>query len=181
MDDLAPRLSQLSADIDRLEAAVAPLLLDGHQTTTSQRLPLLDRAKLQVLAGYALESTLFCSLGLAGVDARSHAVFRELLRVRQYMQKIDAVEKKSSAADDGPASRLDKAAAIRFVKADMDDPDVRAKLGQLEKEAAAAAKTSRNAGSSSSRSRKRGGASSAGDRRDSSNLAKRPKKSGRPS
>lgn len=193
MDDLSPRLRQLSADIDTLEAAVGPLLLENNQAAASLRLPLLDRAKLQVLASYALESTLFSSLGLAGVNVHDHAVRQELQRVRGYIEKISAIEKKDANAT--PTSRLDKTAAIRFVRAEMDDPNVRAQLGQLEKKEAAAAKSggsgsgngsgngnNSNTAAHTTRGRKRGGGPGAGsgDRRDGgSNLAKRPKKGGR--
>ncbi|CAK7218645.1 hypothetical protein SCUCBS95973_003558 [Sporothrix curviconia] len=156
MDDIQPRIRQLAADIDRLEAAVGPLLLNQPSSSASStsvtnghaaaamRLPLLDKAKLHVLATFALESTLYCSLGLAGVDARNHAVFRELQRVRQYMGKIDAAEKPPAAAEP-PSSRLNKSAAIRFLKADLDyQPAMKSQLNELlkQEQAAAAAESS---------------------------------------
>ncbi|OAA61831.1 exosome-associated family protein [Niveomyces insectorum RCEF 264] len=199
MDDIQPRLDQLTAALDGLEAAMTPLLLDGKTgktgkttaskavsnssnslATASLRLPLLDKARLHVLASYALESTLFCSLGLAGVDVRQHAVYRELLRVRQYMTKIDGVAKPVTA----PTSRLDKAAAIRFVKADLDDPQVKAQLDALVKEAAAAATAEdddaaaagKESSSAAHRShRKRGGGPAGAAPADRNKLTKRPK------
>lgn len=51
---------------------------------------------------------------LNGVDAREHAVFTELTRVKQYFEKIKKAE------DEGPEQRtnprLDKEAAGRFIK-----------------------------------------------------------------
>ncbi|ERT00084.1 exosome complex protein LRP1 [Sporothrix schenckii 1099-18] len=194
MDDIQPRIRQLAADIDRLKAAVAPLLLNDASSSSSStnshaaaamHLPLLDKAKLHVLASFALESTLYCSLGLAGVDARNHAVFRELQRVRQYMGKIDAAEKPPVA--EPPTNRLNKSAAIRFLKADLDDsPGVRSQLDDLlkQEQAAAAAGTqsesaaARAAGNASPRGRKRGGGAAAGGGAGSSSgggLTKRPK------
>ncbi|CAK7206672.1 hypothetical protein SEUCBS139899_009476 [Sporothrix eucalyptigena] len=208
MEDIQPRIRQLAADIDRLEAAVGPLLLNqpngasassssssssstnnGH-AAAAMHLPLLDKAKLHVLASFALESTLYCSLGLAGVDARNHAVFRELQRVRQYMGKIDAAEKPPVAAE--PTSRLNKSAAIRFLKADLDDqPEMKTQLNELlkQEQAAAAAEAagtstaasakpavSRPAHNASPRGRKRGGGptpAAGGNAGDS--LTKRPK------
>lgn len=194
MDDIQPRIRQLAADIDRLEAAVGPLLLNdagglsssssnGH-AAAAMHLPLLDKAKLHVLASFALESTLYCSLGLAGVDARNHAVFRELQRVRQYMGKIDAAEKPPVA--EPPTSRLNKSAAIRFLKADLDDsPGVKSQLNELlkQEQAAAAAGTqsesaaARSANNASPRGRKRGGGPAAGGSvgRSGGSLTKRPK------
>ncbi|CAK7270278.1 hypothetical protein SEPCBS119000_004007 [Sporothrix epigloea] len=213
MEDIQPRIRQLAADIDLLEAAVAPLFLhqpsaastpatNGH-AAAAMCLPLLDRAKLHVLASLALESTLYCSLNLAGVDARNHAVFRELQRVRQYMLKIDAAEK-PPAAEEPAGSRLNKSAAIRFLKADLDDqPAMKAQLNELlkQEQAAAAAESagatistdatiskatpetlaaSRASQNSSPRGRKRGGGAtpaggSAGSGSANGSLTKRPK------
>ncbi|CAK7217345.1 hypothetical protein SBRCBS47491_003132 [Sporothrix bragantina] len=208
MDDIQPRIRQLAADIDRLEAAVGPLLLNQSSSSASStsvtnshaaaamRLPLLDKAKLHVLASFALESTLYCSLGLAGVDARNHAVFRELQRVRQYMGKIDAAEKPPAAAEQ-PSSRLNKSAAIRFLKADLDDqPAMKTQLNELlkQEQAAAAAESasatlspatsttpaasaaSRAAHNASPRGRKRGGgATPTASGGAGGSLTKRPK------
>lgn len=56
--DIGPGLDQLSTSLDQLEADLKPLL--GDLSTASSKLPLLDKAKLYVLAAYTLESLLFC-------------------------------------------------------------------------------------------------------------------------
>ncbi len=56
-------LEQLDDEIDDLEGSLAPLLKAAISQTTS-KLPLLDKAKLYVLATYAIESMLFCKLNL---------------------------------------------------------------------------------------------------------------------
>ncbi len=60
------------------------------------------------------------------MDARDHAVFTELRRVRQYFDKIKRIESPPLPRGAG----LNKEAAIRFLKADlvglrMDPPGVR--------------------------------------------------------
>jgi exosome complex protein LRP1 len=68
------------------------------------------------------------SLRLNEVDARNHAVFKELARVRQYFDKIKAVENPVGK----PEQRINKEAAARFIKADLSDQkDVGAKLNEL--------------------------------------------------
>jgi exosome complex protein LRP1 len=57
--DLTPQLETLEANLDELEEALLPLLQDMREA--SSRLPLLDKAKLNVLSTYALESLLFCA------------------------------------------------------------------------------------------------------------------------
>ena len=54
-------LEQLDDDIDDLEDSLAPVLKSALSTTSS-KLPLLDKAKLYVLVTYAIESILFCML-----------------------------------------------------------------------------------------------------------------------
>lgn len=110
-DDLHGLLGHLSTNIDDLEISLAPLLSTPLSQQTS-KLPLLDQAKLHTLAVYAIESLLFSSLRLNGVDAKSHPVFQELGRVKEYFQKI-------KVAETGPEKRpttLDREAAGRFIK-----------------------------------------------------------------
>lgn len=119
-------VDQLDDEIDDLEEALAPLIKTALSETTS-KLPLLDKAKLYVLVTYAIESMLFCELGmpylraqvtnqyiaylrLNGVKAREHPVFKELTRVKQYFDKI-----KNTQPPAPRTSTLDKAAAARFI------------------------------------------------------------------
>jgi len=112
--DLEPLLSDLSSQITSLESSLTPLL-SAPISTTASTLPLLDKAKLHVLTTYAIESLLFSSLRLSGVDAKAHPVFTELARVRQYFGKIKAVEE-HAATGGRPERVLDKGAAGRFIK-----------------------------------------------------------------
>lgn len=126
--DLLPLLEQLDDNVDDLEDALQPLL-GSSLNKMSKNMPILDKAKVHVLTTYALESLIFCELTfeifsegitdlfiaylkLRGVDAKQHPVFREITRVRQYFDKMKALETE-------PEQRtmvLDKAAAGRFIK-----------------------------------------------------------------
>jgi exosome complex protein LRP1 len=55
-------------------------------------------------------------LRLNGINAREHAVFTELTRVKQYFQKIDAAENPVAEKSN---LKLDKGAAGRFIKAGL--------------------------------------------------------------
>lgn len=112
--DLHELVGDLTSNIDDLESALAALT-QKPLTTTSSKLPLLDKAKLYVLATYALESILFNSLRLNGTDAKAHPVFAELNRVKEYFGKIKTVE----GTGGKPTSRVDKDAAGRFIKAGL--------------------------------------------------------------
>ncbi|KAH7381759.1 Sas10/Utp3/C1D family-domain-containing protein [Cadophora sp. MPI-SDFR-AT-0126] len=106
-------LETLDDEIDDLEESLQPFLKTALSEFAS-KLPLLDKAKLYVLVTYAIESMLFSYLRLNGVKAREHPVFKELTRVKQYFDKIKAIET--------PVDRtmaVDKAAAARFIKAGL--------------------------------------------------------------
>jgi exosome complex protein LRP1 len=109
--DVKELVEDMTASIDDLEASLAPLLNASLSASTS-KLPLLDKAKLYVLATYAIDSVLFSYLRLNGQNVKDHPVVQEIMRVRSYFNKIKEVEA-------GPVQRnatLDKDAAARFIK-----------------------------------------------------------------
>ena len=109
--DLRSSLEDLSSNIEDLEDSLGPILKTALSSSTS-KLPLLDKAKLYVLATYAIESLLFSYIRLHGTDVKSHPVVQELARVKQYFEKIKTVESAGLKSN----TKLDKNAAGRFVK-----------------------------------------------------------------
>ncbi|EFW18500.1 hypothetical protein D8B26_005271 [Coccidioides posadasii str. Silveira] len=111
MTDLTPLGDQLEGDIDELEEVLEPLLSQTLSTAT-QKMTIMDKAKLHVLITYTIESLLFSYLRLQGVNAKEHSVFKELTRVKQYFAKIKNLE----TVPEKPTMTLDKQAAARFIK-----------------------------------------------------------------
>ena len=111
---LKPLVDDLADNIDDLEESLAPILNTTLSASTS-KLPLLDKAKLYVLATYAIESLLFSYLRLNGIDAKNHPIFQELTRVKHYFDKLKTAE----LGPTKPTSKLDKNAAGRFIKAGL--------------------------------------------------------------
>jgi len=109
--DLPALVEDLEVNIDELGDALAPLL-SAPLATTASSLPLLDKAKLCVLAAYAVESLLFSALQASGIPAKDHAVFPELARLKAYFAKISDVEQRGAR----PPTKLDVGAAQRFIK-----------------------------------------------------------------
>ncbi|OGE54235.1 hypothetical protein PENARI_c006G05686 [Penicillium arizonense] len=109
--NLLPLLEQLDDNVDDLEEVLQPLLATSL-AKSSNKLPVMDKAKLHVLITYTLESLIFSYLRLHGVDAKQHPVFRELTRVRQYFAKIKDLETEPEQR----SMTLDKEAAGRFIK-----------------------------------------------------------------
>jgi exosome complex protein LRP1 len=112
--DLPDLVEDLEVNIDELSTVLAPLL-DAQLSTTASSLPLLDKAKLYVLAAYAIESLLYSTLQASGVDAKEHAIFKELARLKGYFGKIKSVEERTLTPA-APKSKLDVGAAARFIK-----------------------------------------------------------------
>lgn len=57
--DMVPLIEKLNDSIDDLEDALAPLL-EKNLSDIANKLPLLDKAQMYVLATFAIESLLFC-------------------------------------------------------------------------------------------------------------------------
>lgn len=58
--DLLPLLEQLDDNVDDLEGVLQPLLA-STLLKNSNKLPVMDKAKLHVLITYTLESLIFCT------------------------------------------------------------------------------------------------------------------------
>ncbi|KAK1590772.1 Sas10/Utp3/C1D family protein [Colletotrichum navitas] len=117
LKDMTHDLEKLDSHIDSLENALKPLI--DSLPEMANELPLLDKAKMFALTAYAIESLLFSSLRLQGVDAKDHQVMTELKRVQQYFGKI-------KKAEEVPAQRtmtVNTEAATRILKADLGEND----------------------------------------------------------
>jgi exosome complex protein LRP1 len=115
--DLPDLVEDLEVNIDELTSTLAPLLPPNTLSKTAASLPLLEKSKLYVLAAYAIESVLFSTLQASGADAKSHAIFTELGRLKGYFAKIkDAEEHFKRLEEKEGRARLDVGAAQRFIK-----------------------------------------------------------------
>ncbi|KAK5105948.1 hypothetical protein LTS08_000063 [Lithohypha guttulata] len=108
---LLESLDNVDADLESLEAVLKPILDDSLHSAT-RKLPILDRAKLNVTVVYAIESLLFSYLKINGVDPKDHPVWKELARVKQYFSKVKEAEEKHTK----PAMTLNKQAAARMIQ-----------------------------------------------------------------
>lgn len=113
-NDLPDLVEDLEVNIDELSTILKPLL-DTQLSTSASSLPLLDKAKLYVLAAYSIESLLYSTLQASGVNAKEHAIFQELARLKGYFGKIKSVEERSVYPAQ-PKAKLDAGAAARFIK-----------------------------------------------------------------
>ncbi|KAJ3400242.1 hypothetical protein HDV05_001194, partial [Chytridiales sp. JEL 0842] len=100
----------LESSISQIESALDPLLNENLDALSARLEEPLDRAKLSVLVGYAINSLVFTYLRTMGAT-KGHPVRKELERIKEYMDKI---ARAAGAAK--PSMRVDQAAAKRFVK-----------------------------------------------------------------
>jgi exosome complex protein LRP1 len=113
--DITPDLDRLDVQLEGLEEALDPLL--NNLEEMSSQLPLLDKAKLFSLTAYAIESLLYSSLKLEGIDAQNHEVFTELKRIQQYFGKIKTAEEPEASRN----VTVNQEATARVLKANLAD------------------------------------------------------------
>lgn len=73
-----------------------------------------------ILWDVGADNSRIAALRLNGVDAKDHAIFTELTRVRQYFAKIQKIETPTPERDNS----VDTRAAIRFIRKDLVRPHV---------------------------------------------------------
>lgn len=132
VSDITPQLDQLEKELSKAQETLGPLV--GDIGDISSKLPLLDKAKLYVLVSYTIEALLFCethpslyvfhtasltrapaALRLNGVDTKTHPVFTELARVRQYVEKIEKLENPPAERENAVNTEV----AARFIRSDL--------------------------------------------------------------
>ncbi|KAK7902133.1 hypothetical protein WMY93_018902 [Mugilogobius chulae] len=95
-----------------------------------QKLEPLDQAKLDLMSVYTLNSLFWMYLVTQGINPREHGIKQELERIRTYMNKVKEITDKKKAA------RLDKAAASRFLRNALFDPEEKNSAKKASKKAA---------------------------------------------
>jgi len=73
----------------------------------------LDKAKLDLVGVYAINSLFWMYLNVNGENPKSHGIKTELQRIQQYMGRIKELEEKNKK------SSIDKDAAKRFIRASL--------------------------------------------------------------
>ncbi|THV06592.1 hypothetical protein K435DRAFT_645058 [Dendrothele bispora CBS 962.96] len=104
------KLAVLSSSLEELEAHLDPLFSQTFPETLLALEP-IQQAKLQTVIPYVVYDLMFIYLKSRGIDPKTHPVFAELDRVRQYFDKIKNAENPPTRT-----TQVDKAAASRFIK-----------------------------------------------------------------
>jgi len=107
--ELQSRLGNFDDSLSSIENILEKLhdvpLNDLHAKLTS-----LDKAKLDLVGVYAINSLFWMYLNANGENPKLHGVKTELTRIQGYMARVKEIEDKAKMA------RLDQSAAKRFIK-----------------------------------------------------------------
>ncbi|XP_016304997.1 nuclear nucleic acid-binding protein C1D-like [Sinocyclocheilus anshuiensis] len=114
--EIEENLNDFETSLSSVQNMVQTLVSVSRSDNLLQLDP-LDRAKLDLMSAYALNSMFWMYLVTQGVNPKDHAIKQELDRIRTYMNKVKEITDKRKAA------RLDKGAASRFVRNALWDPE----------------------------------------------------------
>ena len=115
-DEIIDALEDFYRSMNTLEETLGPLLRESSEQI-HEKLDVLDRAKLDLMIVYAMNSMFWMYLITQGISPKEHGIKHELDRVKDYMKKIKDVGDKKTAS-----LKIDKDAAKRFVKGALANP-----------------------------------------------------------
>ncbi|ELU03495.1 hypothetical protein CAPTEDRAFT_102365 [Capitella teleta] len=108
-EELQERLSSFDESLSNFEELIKSL----HETPLNQvqaDMKPLDKAKLELVGVYALNSLYWMYLNIRGENPKEHSIRQELERVKSYMKRVKDITDKEKAP------KLDKDASKRFVR-----------------------------------------------------------------
>ncbi|KAI8817617.1 uncharacterized protein EV422DRAFT_604385 [Fimicolochytrium jonesii] len=106
---LTGQMANFEKAVTNLTSLLDPVL-DAPLDQLLATLDAFDRAKLEVLLAFALNTITFVYLRTQGHSTKEHPVKIELDRVKEYFKKL-----KDAAGLNKPTMRIDKGAAKRFI------------------------------------------------------------------
>lgn len=107
--EISSNLEEFKAALCEVEEVFKPLN-SVSLADINGKLDVLDRAKLQLVFAYSINSFFWMYLCTQGVDPRNHPIKQELGRIQKYMARVKEITDKKKAA------KLDTDAAKRFVR-----------------------------------------------------------------
>ncbi|KAL4238979.1 DNA-binding protein c1d [Mactra antiquata] len=107
--ELRGKISALDSALNTVENEFEPLLKRSQIELNSELSP-LDKAKLDLVAAYSINSLFWMYLNVCGVNPKDHGIKQELDRIRSYMNRVKEIQDKEKAP------KLDVQASKRFVK-----------------------------------------------------------------
>ncbi|XP_052769379.1 nuclear nucleic acid-binding protein C1D-like [Mya arenaria] len=107
--ELRGKLSAFDSALSDIENKFEPLL-KMSKVEINTELSSLDKAKLDLVAAYSINSLFWMYLNVCGVNPKDHGIKQELDRIRGYMNRVKEVQDKEKAP------KLNVMASKRFIK-----------------------------------------------------------------
>ncbi|OWF54334.1 nuclear nucleic acid-binding protein C1D-like [Mizuhopecten yessoensis] len=106
--ELKEKLAAFDTSLSDMEKIVHPWL-EVPESELHEKLSPLDKAKLDLVGAYTINSLFWMYLNVCGEKPKEHAVKQELDRIRSYMTRVKDVQDKLTIMP-----HIDKGAAKRF-------------------------------------------------------------------
>ncbi|KAJ3020698.1 hypothetical protein HKX48_000362 [Thoreauomyces humboldtii] len=131
-DQVAKQTEALEVALARVKQLLEPVLARPLDEQLS-KLDVTDRAKLDILLAFALNTLTFVYLKTQGSSTVKHPIKEELSRVKQYFKKYE----EATNSKKNP-SRIDKGAATRFIQHGLvANPEISSEIKKRKHEAEA--------------------------------------------
>ncbi|XP_054716872.1 nuclear nucleic acid-binding protein C1D-like [Uloborus diversus] len=108
-EEILDKLQSFHEALKNVDEMLRPLTTININSSDVQMSP-LDKARLNLSCGYALNSLFWMYLNTQGIDPKEHSIKTELERYKSFMLRVKEI------TDKDKAPTLDKAAAGRFVR-----------------------------------------------------------------
>lgn len=94
--ELHGKLAAFDSALTDVEKKFEPLL-KSSQVELNAQLSSLDKAKLDLVAAYSINSLFWMYLNVCGVNPKDHGIKQELDRIRSYMNRVNEIQDKEKA------------------------------------------------------------------------------------
>ncbi|GBM12831.1 Nuclear nucleic acid-binding protein C1D [Araneus ventricosus] len=113
--EIIDKLQNFHQSLEKMQEILSPLITTNINSTDVEIEP-LDKARLNLIGGYALNSLFWMYLNTLGIDPKEHSVKGELEKYKSFMKTVKEI------ADKSKAPVLNKGAASRFVRNALWEP-----------------------------------------------------------
>lgn len=116
--ELKEKLADFDNSLSDIEQIIQPWL-NVPESEIHEKLSPLDKAKLDLVGAYTINSLFWMYLNVCGEKPKEHAVKQELDRIRSYMTRVRSVQDKLTVmphVDKGAVKRFQRAALWQAAK-----------------------------------------------------------------
>ncbi|XP_069116102.1 nuclear nucleic acid-binding protein C1D-like isoform X2 [Argopecten irradians] len=142
--ELKEKLTAFDTSLSEMETVIRPWL-EVPENELHEKLSPLDKAKLDLVGAYTINSLFWMYLNVCGEKPKEHAVKQELDRIRSYMTRVKDVQDKLTIMpkiDKDAAKRFQRNALWQAAKQAADSVEGSTSIGEQSKKTASPASSS---------------------------------------